>query len=104
MNLRQECRNVIEWDSKSDANRAVWTFRMGHDPMCLQKSNRDFELRFATLDHLSILQGNAQGQFNYGLCLDNDEGVPRNFDEAARYFKMAADQGNDAAAPLLSLL
>jgi serine/threonine protein kinase len=43
---------------------------------------------------MSADQGNALGQNDYGVCLENGEGVPKNLSEAARYFKMAADQGN----------
>jgi TPR repeat protein len=31
---------------------------------------------------------------NYGICLENGEGVSIDLDGAAHYFKLSADQGN----------
>ena len=38
-------------------------------------------------------QGDATAQFNLGLMYDTGEGVPKNDAEAARWFRMAAEQG-----------
>jgi hypothetical protein len=46
---------------------------------------------------LSADQGFPLGQFNYGVCLWNGNGIPANPSLAAQYFKLAADQGNSAA-------
>jgi serine/threonine protein kinase len=43
---------------------------------------------------MSADQGDAGGQYNYGICLKNGEGVAKDLKEAARYYKMSADQGN----------
>jgi serine/threonine protein kinase len=47
---------------------------------------------------MSADQGNALGQNSYGLCLENGEGVAKNLSEAARYYKMSADHGDERAA------
>ena len=39
-------------------------------------------------------QGDAEAQFNYGLCLHYGSGVSVDVVSAARYFKLAADQGH----------
>jgi TPR repeat protein len=49
-------------------------------------------------------QGNASGQLNYGVCLKNGLGVAQDFEKAATYFRMAADQGNPDAAQSLRRL
>ena len=41
-----------------------------------------------------MARGDADAQFNYGVCLLNGRGVRQNYEEAARYFKLSADQGN----------
>ena len=46
-------------------------------------------------------EGDAGGQFRYGWCLMQGEGVPRNLSEAARYFKMAADKGLAVARSIM---
>ena len=38
-------------------------------------------------------QGLADAQFKSGVCLEHGQGVSRDLSEAARYYKMAADQG-----------
>ena len=38
--------------------------------------------------------GNADGQFMYGYCLEKGFGVSQNYEEAAHYYKLSADQGN----------
>jgi TPR repeat protein len=43
---------------------------------------------------LSADQGNAEGQWRYGVCLLNGEGVEVDLRMAAHYFKLSADQGN----------
>jgi TPR repeat protein len=39
-------------------------------------------------------QGNAIGQFNYGMCLHDGDGVRIDLRGAAHYFKLSADQGD----------
>lgn len=41
--------------------------------------------------------GNAPAQFNMGVRYDNGDGVPQDYHEAVRWYKMAADQGYAAA-------
>ena len=37
--------------------------------------------------------GDHRSLFNYGWCFERGEGVPRDLSEAARYYKVAVDQG-----------
>jgi hypothetical protein len=46
---------------------------------------------------LAANQGHAVAQNNYGICLQNETGVPIDFQGAAHYFKFAAHQGHAAA-------
>src|SRR5205807_312805 len=39
-------------------------------------------------------QGNAIAQNKLGFCYDNGKGVPKNYDEAAKWYRIAAEQGN----------
>ena len=39
-------------------------------------------------------KGDVLAQFMYGLCLEEGRGVRQNYEEAARYFKLAADRGD----------
>jgi TPR repeat protein len=41
---------------------------------------------------LAADQGIADAQFNYGICLTKGEGVSKDLQGAAYYFKLAADQ------------
>jgi TPR repeat protein len=41
---------------------------------------------------LEVGQGNAEAQYNYGICLCDGRGVSVNHIEASRYFKLSADQ------------
>jgi TPR repeat protein len=43
---------------------------------------------------LSADQGNSQGQFRYGRCLEHGIGVAKDSAEAAKYYKLSANQGN----------
>ena len=47
--------------------------------------------------HHHLLQGHAPAQFQYGLCLKEGEGVPRDLSEAVRYFMMVIEQGHTEA-------
>ncbi len=38
-------------------------------------------------------QGDAEAQFNLGLCYSDSVGVPQDYVEAAKWFRRAADQG-----------
>jgi TPR repeat protein len=42
---------------------------------------------------LSADQGNANGQYWYGICLRDGTGTSENQSEAAKYFKLSADEG-----------
>ena len=53
---------------------------------------------------LKAEQGDALDQYNYAVILFNGDGVSRNLPEAARYFKLAADQGHSDAAKRLDEL
>ena len=46
----------------------------------------------------------TNAQYYYGLCLANGQGVAQDYSEAARYFKMSADQGNSEAVGYLKEL
>ncbi|CAG8818728.1 27561_t:CDS:10, partial [Gigaspora margarita] len=67
------------------------------------------ENRQANLQHAVILfkeaadHGKVDAQLQYGLCLWHGDGVPVNWDEAMRYLKLAADNGNLTAMKCLKL-
>jgi len=42
-------------------------------------------------------QHDREGQFNYGHCSEVGRGVPQNIGKANRYYKLAANQGSEAA-------
>ena len=42
-------------------------------------------------------QGNAKAQYNVGLMYDKGWGVPKNDAEAVKWYRMAAEQGNELA-------
>ena len=48
-----------------------------------------------TLDELRALaeQGNTEAQFNLGVMYANGQGVPQDYAEAVRWYRLAADQG-----------
>ena len=59
-----------------------------------------FRLTIASdLDSLKAAaeQGDATAQFNLGYMYDNGRGVPQNYTEAERWYRMAAEQGNATA-------
>jgi serine/threonine protein kinase len=43
---------------------------------------------------MSARQGNPDGAYNYGKCLECGRGIDRNLKEAARWYKDAADKGH----------
>jgi TPR repeat protein len=43
---------------------------------------------------VNLTLGNPDAQFSYGVCLAKGKGVEHNMAEAARYFKMSADQAH----------
>jgi TPR repeat protein len=45
----------------------------------------------------SSAQGNAEAQLNYGVSLDQGDGIAMNKSLAAHYYKLSADQGYAAA-------
>ena len=38
-------------------------------------------------------QGQREAQYNLGMLYENGSGVPRNYDEAAKWYQRAADSG-----------
>lgn len=42
-------------------------------------------------------QGNADAQYNLGVCYDNGEGVTQSYEEAVKWYRLAAEQGNAMA-------
>ena len=44
-------------------------------------------------------QGDADAQFDLAMMYDHGEGVPQGEQEAVKWYRMAADQG-DAGAPV----
>jgi TPR repeat protein len=42
-------------------------------------------------------KGEAKAQFNLGLMYDNGQGVPQDYNEAAKWYTKAAEQGFPAA-------
>jgi TPR repeat protein len=51
------------------------------------------EAAAASFFKLAADRGDAAGQYQYGWCLLNGVGVPKNEPEGARLVKLAADQG-----------
>ena len=43
--------------------------------------------------HSRAEQGNAAAQYNLGVMYDNGEGVPQDYAEAAKWYRLAAEQG-----------
>ncbi len=39
-------------------------------------------------------QGDASAQFNLGIMCGHGEGVPQDYAEAAKWYRLAAEQGN----------
>jgi len=42
-------------------------------------------------------QGQASAQYNLGVMYDNGQGVPQDYKEAVRWFRVAAEQGHASA-------
>ena len=49
-------------------------------------------------------QGNLDAQMNLALLYYNARGVPRNYPEAAKWFRNAADQDNTSAQTYLGMM
>lgn len=49
-------------------------------------------------------QNSATAQFNLGVCYVKGDGVPKDYTEAARWFRLSAEQGNDSAQKNLGVL
>ena len=43
--------------------------------------------------HIAANQGDAEAQYNLGVAYDTGEGVPQDYAEAVRWYRLAADQG-----------
>ena len=52
----------------------------------------------------SAEQGNANAQYNLGLCYKNGEVVDKDEKEAVKWFTKSAEQGNEGAKKALELL
>jgi len=77
--------------------QAFWAreYRNGNSlfPRSLEESLR--------LARSSAEKGNADGQFWMGIAYFDGEGVPQNFNEALKWFRLAAAQGHEAAREML---
>ena len=51
---------------------------------------------------LAAKQGYAPAQYNLGIMYDKGEGVPQNYEEAMKWFHLAAKQGNPEAQKVLA--
>ena len=49
-------------------------------------------------------QGDADAQYNLGVCYDDGKGVAKNKQEAAKWYRMAAANGNEDAEKALKWL
>ncbi len=49
-------------------------------------------------------QGDAAAQYNLGTLYFNGQGVPKNYAEAEKWFRLAANQGNAMAQTALNRL
>jgi hypothetical protein len=70
---------------KSDERNGRGFTLTGEESEFLNEAARNYKM--------AAYQGDADAQFNYGFCLQEDESFSKNVSKAARYFKMAADQG-----------
>jgi TPR repeat protein len=69
-------------------------FEVGAVPLVDTESGTPIDLREAATNlKLSQDQGDAVGQFQYGVCLESGLGVPTNYSEAARSYKPSAVKG-----------
>jgi len=70
--------------------------------MALQEGSSDCNL-FSSLDvcRVQAEAGDASAQYNLELMYDHGLGVPRDYTEAVRWFRMAAEQGGmPAGSPI----
>ena len=69
-------------------------------------ASQDFDKGLAAYsagDYATVLQewtplaeaGGVDAQYNLGIMYDNGEGVPQDYKEAVKWFKLAAEQGHD---------
>ncbi len=56
----------------------------------------DYEAAFKELKPLAK-QGLAEAQYNLGLMYDTGYGVPQDYEEALKWYKKAAEQGDENA-------
>lgn len=54
--------------------------------------------------YLKAEAGDAEAQFNLGVIYDSGDGVPQDYQEAAKWFSMAAEQGLAVAQHNLALM
>jgi TPR repeat protein len=53
---------------------------------------------------MAAKQGDAKAQGNLGFMYDNGEGVPQDYAEAVKWYRMAAEQGDASAQYNLALM
>jgi TPR repeat protein len=86
-------------------NESLRFLIMGGNAKAQNRLGEYFEKGFGVvveknLDHaaeyyrLSAAQGNAFGQYHFGLCLENGVGVEKDLVAAAENYRLSADQGN----------
>ena len=58
--------------------------------------DKDFNKALYEFEPLAI-QGNADAQYNLGLMYNNGDGVPQDYAEAVKWYRLAAEQGDAMA-------
>jgi TPR repeat protein len=53
---------------------------------------------------LAAEQGDADAQYNLGVCYDNGHGVEQSYTEAVKWYKKAAEQGHEYAKKELDFM
>ena len=66
-------------------------------PLASQAGMTPEEVKIFDDARLKAGKGNAEAQFNLGLCYAKGEGVPRDGAEAVKWYRKAAEQGHTAA-------
>ena len=54
--------------------------------------------------HKAAAQGQAKAQYNLGTLYFNGEGVPKDYQQALRWFRLAADQGEALAQTKIAIM
>ena len=75
------------------------------EELVLQRNAIDLEIEAEyKKEHEAAARGEADAQFNLGLIYYKGQGVPQNFAEAFRAFKLASEQGKTQAQYYLGLM